>query len=246
VIGTWVATPNPDIVEMLGHAGFDFAVLDLEHGSFGLDALPGLFRAADVAQLAALVRVPADARHLVGNVIDAGAAGIVVPAIADAATGAEMIALTRYPPAGRRGAHNSTRSLAYSSRPFNDAVSADEQQRPLMILQIEEPLPAEDVDSIAALDGLDVLFVGAYDLSLRLGLPGQFDHPDVRAAVDLIVATGIRHRRAIGLWSASAAAVPDVLARGFRFLTIANSETIFFNAARAIATAAKAAAGEAS
>jgi 4-hydroxy-2-oxoheptanedioate aldolase len=244
LIGTWVCNPSGDIVEMLGHAGFDFAILDLEHGPFGIDALPGLFRAAEVAGIAPFVRIPAQASDLVAKAIDAGAAGIVVPSIASADEGAAMIALTRYAPKGRRGAHNSTRALAYSALSFNDALANDDAARPIIVLQIEQALPDAGIDAIAALDGLDVLFVGAYDLSLTMGLAGQFDHPEVRDAIDMIVAAGRAQACAIGLWTPQASAVGALEQRGFTFLTIANSETIFFQAARAIANEAKASSPE--
>lgn len=240
LIGTWVCNPSGDVVEMLGHAGFDFAILDLEHGPISIGMLPALFRAAEVAGLAPFVRIPAASSDLIAKAIDAGAVGIVVPAIGDSATGAAMIALTRYPPAGRRGAHNSTRALAYSRRSFNQTVADDQMSRPLVILQVEQALEPEEVEAIAALDGLDVLFVGAYDLSLSLGLAGQFEHPAVRGCVDSIVSAARSNGLAVGLWTASAEDVPQLVERGFTFLTIGNSEMIFFQAARSIASAARA------
>jgi 2-keto-3-deoxy-L-rhamnonate aldolase RhmA len=238
-MGTFCATANADMVEMLGHAGYDFVVVDLEHGAIGSGDLPLLFRAADCGGLAPLVRIPKGLSDLVASALDAGAAGIIVPAINSAEEGRRMIALTRYPPKGARGVHNSTRALAYSAHALSDAL-ADEQRRPLIVLQIEKAMSAAEIRAVARLDGLDVLFIGVYDLSTSMGLSGQFDHPDVVAQVSLIVAEARAANVALGIWTRQPDAIPELRRRGFSFVTISNTELMFFERARAIVTAARA------
>lgn len=239
LIGTWVCSPNPDIVEMLGHAGFDFAILDLEHGMMGIDSLAGLFRAAEVSALSAMVRIPAASSDLIANAIDAGAAGIIVPAVTSVDTGKAAIAATRFPPHGARGAHNSTRALKYSALAFSQLLTGGES-RPVVAIQIESVLDDETLEGLMMLDGLDIAFVGAYDLSTTMGLAGQFDHADVIAQVDRIVASARRHGVSPGIWTPGPESVPGLVDRGFTFLTLSNSELIFFQNAARIANAARA------
>ena len=135
VVGTFVSTPSAEIVEMLGLAGLDFGILDLEHGYFGTESIADLLRAAELRKMAALVRVPQESREQVGKALDLGAAGIVVPGIQSFDAAQQMMALMRYPPHGTRGAHLSTRHLRYSLDSFN-AHAADATQRPFAVLQI--------------------------------------------------------------------------------------------------------------
>lgn len=237
-LGTWVTTPSPEIVEMLALAGFHFCVLDLEHAYFGPEALPNLLRAAELHGMAALVRIPQEASDAVGKTMDLGAAGMVVPSVASAAAGARMLALTRYPPRGTRGAHISTRHLRYSALPFADVARADAVQ-PFVALQIEQDLPEPEIQAIAALDGLDVVFLGINDLAASMGHVGQPEHPTVRAKVERIGALCAAHGVQLGTWCRHPEQVGDWVRRGFRFMTVSNNELLFYEAAAAMARRAE-------
>jgi len=238
VIGTFISTPSAEIVEMLGLAGFDFGVIDLEHGYFGTESIADMLRAAELRGLAALVRVPQESGEQVGKSLDLGAAGIVVPGIRSLDDARRMLALMRYPPHGVRGAHLSTRHLRYSVDGFG-AHAADPLQRPFTVLQIEAALPSADIDAIASLPGLDVLFIGINDLANSLGLPGMFEHPKVQAVVETIIECGQRHGVGLGLWIREPAGAARVAARGFQFIAISNNELLFFEAAKGLAEAAR-------
>lgn len=238
VIGTFVSTPSADVVEMLGLAGFDFGVLDLEHGPFGTESLPDLLRAAELRGLAALVRVPQEAGEQVGKALDLGAAGIVVPGILSVAAARRMLALMRYPPHGVRGAHLSTRHLAYSAVPFA-SHAADPEQRPFAVLQIEAALPAAELDEIASLEGLDVLFIGINDLANSLCLPGQTQHPRVQEVAATISVCARAHGVALGLWTREAASVGGLARRGFAFIAVSNDQLLFYEAVASTVRAAR-------
>ncbi len=180
--GTWVQTPSPEVVEILGWSGWDFVILDLEHGPYGPEGLPHLIRAAEASETTPFVRVPLSAPQEVGKALDLGAAGIVVPGVSSAEAGSAAVRLTRFPPRGSRGSSPSTRQLRYSAVPFTSLTATDAPQ-PLVVLQVEARLATSDLGSILDIDGLDVVFIGPYDLSTSLGLPGQFDHPKVREAI---------------------------------------------------------------
>jgi 4-hydroxy-2-oxoheptanedioate aldolase len=227
--GTWVQTPSPEVVEILGWSGWDFVILDLEHGPFGPESLPHLVRAAEASQTSPFVRVPLSAPHEVGKALDLGAAGIVVPGVASAEAGAQAVRLTRYPPLGGRGSSPSTRQLHYSGLPFTSLTAKDAPQ-PLVVLQVEARLATEDLGSILAIDGLDVLFIGPYDLSTSLGLPGQFDHPKVREAIVEIVDRAGERGVAVGIWVPDAESARFWVGHGVRFVTVSNNELTLFAA----------------
>ncbi len=149
--GTWVQTPSAEVVEILGRSGWDFVILDLEHGPYGPESLPHLIRAAEAAETTSFVRVPLTAPHDVGKALDLGAAGIVTPGVTSAEAGAAAVRFTRFPPRGSRGSSPSTRQLHYSAIPFASLAAPDAPQ-PLVVLQVEARLATSDLGSILAID----------------------------------------------------------------------------------------------
>jgi len=239
VYGTWVQTPSAEVVEIIGWAGWDFVILDLEHGPYGVETLPHLIRAADASGIAPLVRVPASAPHDVGKALDLGAAGIVTPGVTSAAAGESAVRLTRLPPHGSRGATPSTRQLHYSAIPF-PTLTAEGAPQPLIVLQIEARLATTDLGSVLGVDGLSVIFIGPYDLSTSLGLPGQFDHPTVRKAITEIVDRAAERNVAVGIWVPDAPSAKFWVEHGVRMITVSNNELMLSGAAAALRRAVEA------
>lgn len=233
LLGTWVQTPSPEVVEILGWSGWDFVILDLEHGPYGAETLPHLIRAADASETAPFVRVPLSSPHDVGRALDLGAAGIVWPGVTSADAGASAVSLTRFPPNGSRGSSPSTRQLHYSAVPFA-SLTAQDAPRPLVVLQVEARLATSDLGSILDIAGLDVLFIGPYDLSTSIGLPGQFDHPKVREAITEIVNRAGERGVAVGIWVPDAESSHFWVEHGVRFVTVSNNELMLFNASAAL------------
>ena len=231
--GTWVQTPSAEVVEILGWAGWDFVILDMEHGPFGAEGLPHLIRAAEAAETTALVRVPLAAPEMVVKALDLNAAGIVVPGVTSAEAAKRSIHLTRFPPHGGRGATPSTRQLHYSGLPFT-SVTAEDAPRPLVVLQIEARLATTDLSSILAVEGIDVIFIGPYDLSTSLGLPGQFDHPKVREAITEIVGRCAERNVAVGIWVPDTPSAKFWVEHGVRFVTVSNNELMLFQQASSL------------
>ena len=227
VYGTWVQTPSPEVVEILGWSGWDFVILDLEHGPYGPEGLPHLVRAAEASDATPFVRVPLTAPQEVGKALDLGAAGIVVPGVSKAEDGAKAVRLTRFPPHGSRGSSPSTRQLHYSAIPFT-SLTQEGSAQPLVVLQVEARLATSDLDSILGIEGLDVIFIGPYDLSASLGLPGQFDHPKVKKAISEIVARAAERGVAIGIWVPDAKSARIWVDQGVRFMTVSNNELMLF------------------
>ncbi len=231
--GTWIQTPSPEVVEILGWSGWDFVILDLEHGPYGAEGLPSLVRAAEAASTAAFVRVPLTSGDQVGKILDLGVTGIVFPGIRTAEEASQAISLTRFPPRGTRGVTPSTRQLHYSGLPVTDLLKPGASQ-PLVVLQVEAQLATSQLGTIIDHDGLDVLFVGAYDLSMSIGLPGQFDHPKVRSAIAEITEQAGARGVAVGLWVPDAPSADRWAAQGVRFITVSNNELLLFSASSAL------------
>jgi len=231
--GTWVQTPSAEVVEILGWAGWDFVILDMEHGSYGAEGLPNLIRGAEAAETTSFVRVPMAAPEMVVKALDLNATGIVVPGVTSAEAAKRSIHLTRFPPRGSRGATPSTRQLHYSALPFTSVTAAGAAQ-PLVVLQIEARLATTDLASILAVEGVDVIFIGPYDLSTSLGLPGQFDHPKVREAITEIVARCTERKVAVGIWVPDTESAKFWVDHGVRFVTVSNNELMLFQQASSL------------
>lgn len=230
VLGTWAQTPSPELIEMLGLTGFDFVVLDMEHGYFGAESLPNLIRAAELSGTAALVRVPKEAPEQVSKALDLGAPGVVIPGIGTRQEAAGFIARTRFRPAGERGASLSTRELRYSARTLPELLASG--VRPLVVLQVEAVLATENLDDILRVEGVDVLFIGPFDLAASLGLPGQLQHPDVLRAIRSICDRARQRGVTVGLWTREPETAGGWIEAGIRFVTVSNNELIFFEAAQ--------------
>lgn len=175
VIGPFSKTEDPAFIEAMGHAGFDFVILDLEHGPNNVKGIQNLIRAAQITGLLPIVRIKEDTPSLIGEVLDVGAGGIQVPQVTTAEAAREVIKRARFAPEGMRGVCRFVRAADYSSldrfayfRQANEAV---------LVLQLEGSEAIRNLDSILEVEGFDIIFIGPYDLSQSLGVAGQIDHP---------------------------------------------------------------------
>ena len=183
LIGTFIKTPTTHATEIIGALGFDFVVIDEEHSPFDRLAVDAALLAARAVGTAGLVRVAsADAAHLL-SVLDCGATGVLVPHVATAAKARDVAAACRYR-GGKRGYSGSPRSAGYgSSKMWSYVAEADANVT--VIAQIEDPEALDEIDAIAAVEGIDALFIGRGDLTCAMGAKTN-DAPEVRDAVERI------------------------------------------------------------
>jgi 4-hydroxy-2-oxoheptanedioate aldolase len=242
VLGTFLQLGCPLATEIVGQAGFDWALVDCEHGA-GEDTLVPQLQALSIGRVAGLVRVESGERLRIGRALDAGASGIMVPRIASADEATRVARYLRYPPDGVRGVALGTRAAGFGRVALTEVSRLNEAV--VGIVQIETREAVEAVEAIAAVDGVDVLFVGPADLSLALGIPGQLDHADYRAALERVLAAAGQHGKAVGTLLRTAQEVEPALRRGITFLGIGSEATVLATGIRALARDARAASGAA-
>lgn len=201
--GSTIQFPYPEIVEVVGYTGFDYAWLDAEHGTMDLSQIAELIRAADASGVDSIVRVPDQNTAFIGRVLDAGATGIMVPHVDSVSVAEAVVAATKFSPRGTRGACPSVRWLGHLTDDWGaDYRRAD--QDTLVFGLIEDVKGVEDVEAIARVPGLDGLVFGPFDLAMELGCEGEINHPDVVAMHDKVVnaarAAGIHYVAAAAAW----------------------------------------------
>jgi 2-dehydro-3-deoxyglucarate aldolase/4-hydroxy-2-oxoheptanedioate aldolase len=218
LFGLFLDLASPASADLCASLGYDWLLVDLEHGA-GTDAdLPGQLRAIELGGPAALCRPQSGERIRIGRALDMGARGIMVPRLDSADEAREAVTFLRYPPAGIRGVATRVRGAGLGVVGHADVKRLNE--RVVGIIQIESVGGLRDADAIAAIDGVDVLFVGPADLSHSLGIPGQFGHADYRAALERVAAACRTHGKAAGILVYDPAVVPDLLELGFTFIGI--------------------------
>lgn len=184
--GFFIIIPSPSIVEMVGFAGFDFVILDREHGGADIECLENLIRAAEVSGLQSIVRVPNCGASEIQWALDAGATGILVPHVKNAEDARNVVRAAHYPPTGTRGLATTTKAGHHG---FVDVAGHLRRaaEETFVMVQIEDAEAVPHAAAIAQTPGVDSVFIGPADLSISLGHPGNPDHPVVVAAINDIV-----------------------------------------------------------
>ena len=218
VAGGWLNLGSPVTTEVAGNMGFDWLLLDHEHGPGGEDTLLHQLQAASATPAVPVVRIAANEAPRFKRALDAGALGVMVPYVNTAAEAQAMVAAMRYPPRGFRGVAKFQRSANFGADFEQYYLHAHEWL--LGIAQIETPEAVANAAAIAAVDGVDVLFVGPADLSYNLGIRHQFDHPQFVAAMVQVVAAARQHGKAAGILVQTSAHVAKSREWGFSFVAL--------------------------
>ncbi len=199
VIGTFIKTPSPIVVEVLALTSLDCVCLDAEHAPFDRGSLDACIHAARAGRMEVLVRVPSSTQEHLLQALDCGATGVVVPHVRSVAEAEGVVKAAHYGHGGR-GYAGSSRAAGYTTlpMPLHKLKSAE---RTVVIAQIEDPEAVEDVEGIAAVPGLDALFVGRVDLTVAYGAETQ-DDPRVLAAVERVCAAGVAIGKPVGMFLA--------------------------------------------
>jgi 2-dehydro-3-deoxyglucarate aldolase/4-hydroxy-2-oxoheptanedioate aldolase len=205
------------IARLAAGAGADFIMIDMEHTGWTHETVRLLVATAQSADTVPMVRVPTSEYHLMARALDVGAMGIMVPMVESAEQARKIVQSCKYPPVGRRGCAFGVSHDGYAAGdPVAKMRAANEQL--VLIAQIENAAGMENLEAIAATPEIDVLWLGHYDLTASLGIPGQFDHPRYHECVARIADACRRHGKAAGFMASSVEEAKAMLTKGYRSL----------------------------
>jgi 4-hydroxy-2-oxoheptanedioate aldolase len=218
VLGTWMQIPSPDLANVIASTGLDFVTIDMEHGAHSLETAATMLYAIESAGCHGMVRLGRDDATDIPRICDSGCQSILVAQCQSGAEADRIVRAMLYPPDGDRGLAPFTRLHGYSAEDLETKLY-DANRRQLAGVLVEDREGLRNLDDIVETAGLDLVYLGIYDLSQSLGLAGQVDHPDVvdtvREAVETINASGL----AAGAVARDAAHLVWLLDAGFRYVS---------------------------
>lgn len=229
-LGSWLMAANPLVAEAMGHAGFKWAVVDMEHAPFDLSDLVHVLQAVGNTPMVPVVRVPWNDTVTIKRVLDAGAHTLLIPFVQNADEARRAVAATRYPPQGIRGMAGMSRATRFGTVPSyatraNDGIA--------VILQLETPVAVRELEAIAAVPGVDALFLGPADLSASMGHVGGLTHPEVVAAMNDAVRRCKAAGKPVGTVGGTNDMVAGYRAAGYDYLAVASDLGLLMRAAQA-------------
>lgn len=225
---------SPEIAKMLAAAGFHWAFLDTEHGGFDLETVQDICRVANLAGLCPLVRVADIQYALVARALDCGAQGVIFPRVESPELLATAVSWARFPPDGVRGYGLMAVHIGYEKAGFSEIIRHTNDNT-MVVLQIETQRAVEARRELLAVPGLDAVMVGPADLSISLGVPGEFLHPKVVEAVEMVRDACLEAGVAPGIQTRSADVAAFWKARGMRFVGCGSEAGMLYERACQIA-----------
>ncbi len=215
LIGTLVSLPSPEVTEILAHAGYDWLFIDAEHGAFNPQQAQSMLQAAGTCPC--VIRVPSSDEMWLKKALDIGAAGVIVPQVHTPEQALAIVKYCKYSPAGSRGV-GIGRAHKYGLEFEHYLKTANKQTA--VILQAESQQAIDNIDAITAIEGVDGILIGPYDLSASLGKMGQVTHPTVIAAIDKVTKSCKKAGVKLGYFGVSAEAVNPYIKKGFTLITV--------------------------
>ncbi len=232
IVGAWSIISSPVVVEILALSGFDFLILDMEHGIYDQTALDACIRACEAAGCAPIVRVPGINASAVQWALDLGAYGIIVPQVGSAASAKVAVGMTKFAPAGTRGYNPFTRVANYAA-PRSNQEGKLRNDFGLTSIIVESQAALDELDEILAIADLDMIYVGVYDLSIALGCEGNTGHPMINQVLDQTISRVRSAGKVAGLMVRSKEDVTKAIKLGARFIVYSVDTLILRNAAKA-------------
>lgn len=228
VFGLLNSIPSPLMVEMIGYAGYDFVVLDMEHVCVNPETLENMVRAAECAGMTALVRVPNAVSETILHALDCGALGVVVPHVRNRAEAEQAVAASRYHPLGNRGISGgrTTGFGAISLPAYFERANAEI----MVVAMIEDREGVDNIDDILSVAGIDMVLEGAVDLSQSYGVPGQPQHDKVQAAIGRVALACERHGVRFCSIPRASAQMRSWRARGVQACLLGDDRSVCFRA----------------
>jgi 2-keto-3-deoxy-L-rhamnonate aldolase RhmA len=235
LIGTFLSLGHSLTTEIIAQSGFDWLLIDLEHGIGSEEDVLHQLQAIEHTQVPAIIRVEGYQRQRIHKVLDLGAHGIMCPRIDNAEEAALVVQALHYPPQGIRGVAKMVRATRFGAQfdEYNKRMSDDI----LGIIQIETKESLHHLDAIAKIPGVDVLFIGPADLSMALGIFGQLDHPDFIKAVQAIITAALKEKKQVGILLFDPADFEKYYQWGIRFFACGTDTLFLSKGAREVSAA---------
>jgi 2-keto-3-deoxy-L-rhamnonate aldolase RhmA len=208
---------SPEICRAFAVAGFDYVFIDIEHGSFDLETVQDMIKVSLDNGITPIVRVAELLYSLIARVLDAGAQGIILPRVEDPKLLAQAVSWMRFPPTGVRGYGVNPTMIGYEARSFPEII-AHLNRHTVSVVQFETVTAMERADELLSVEGVDISMVGPADLSISLGVPGQFDHPLLVSTVERLIEKCVKHNVVPGIQTRSTAMARFWAERGMRFV----------------------------
>ncbi|WP_353130274.1 HpcH/HpaI aldolase family protein [Parapedobacter pyrenivorans] len=215
-LGTWVSTGSPVVAELATQYPLDWLLLDFEHGNTSEATLPEILRGISHRTASIIVRIPEFSPSAIGRALDWGADGIMMPHVRTADEAIRCVQAMRYPPTGHRGYSSSVRSYGYGTTPPGDLATVN----PLFFAQIEDLSGIDNIDAIAAVDGVDVLFVGPADLKLALAAAVKPNKPTFEDALQQVAAAATKQGKQAGILLRDHAQLPVMRSLGYSCIAV--------------------------
>jgi 2-keto-3-deoxy-L-rhamnonate aldolase RhmA len=225
--GVWLELGSPAITEIAGLAGFDWGLLDMEHGIFGEDTLFSLIQGFSKSSTTPIVRLPDNNPALFKRALDMGAGGIMVPMVNSAAEAKAAVEAAKYPPEGKRGLACNTPAAGFGIK-FNEYFT-EANENVTLIMQIETVEGLKNVDEIAAVDGVDIVFLGHVDMSLDLGKFQPGKPRELGEAEQLVAEACRKHGKQAGMIIQYGQTVDSVIETGFKFIGLGSDTGCLVN-----------------
>ncbi|MEZ5662577.1 MAG: aldolase/citrate lyase family protein [Burkholderiaceae bacterium] len=224
---------GPEIAGIAQAAGLDAAYIDMEHGSLSLDMAAGLCLWLRQAGVAPLIRVPSGDASTLARALDAGAFGVIVPHVETEAQARSVTRAVRFPPEGTRSWSSGQPLLGYGPMPAHVGQAVLNREI-LVVLMVESRSALDQIESIASVDGVDLLLLGVGDLLTEMGVPGQLRHPDLERSIDRVIAAGRSHDVPVGLggMAQDPEAMQAWVRRGIGFLSLGTDAALLVAGAK--------------
>ena len=191
-------TRTADIGKIMSTCGYDWLFIDMEHNSMDIDVASQISVAAQDAGITPIVRVPDFAHHHATRVLDCGAMGIVFPHVDDATTAKRLVSNCLYPPNGHRSMTGVLPQLDFKQKPIAEVAKLINDSM-LIVIMLESPEAISNVDSIAAVEGVDIILIGTNDLCMEMGIPGDYNNPKVKEAYRKVIEACKKHGKTPGM-----------------------------------------------
>ncbi len=226
--GTWISLTDSDVVDMLGHVGFDWFVFDTEHSPLNTSIIQKLIQPLSSTEVSPLIRVAWNDPVLIKLALDVGAEGVVVPWVNTVEDAVKAVKACRYPPYGIRG-FGPRRAAAYGLDPTYAKRANDDIA---VIVQIETEEAIKNAVDILKVEGVDAYFIGPYDLSCSLGVPGEFESEKFKNAIDSVLKAGKQADKPGGIWTDDPQTAVKRIRQGFKMIDLSGDIGILLKAAK--------------